>query len=180
MRNKALFLWLNTPNRTFCKTCLTSLLFAATQYTIVCPYRLSAVRTKFDFFLQVWTKKGSSEKGRGQNSKLPPRFAKKQQQAAAAAAQQAQTQAQAQAQPPCTTQTPGQPQVSVQQQNQTAGGTASTEYTVSGKVLQNTQAHNGLGTELWENKVPPTAVLNDISKKCKWCLLDLRQGFGAL
>lgn len=57
---------------------------------------------------------------------------------------------------------------SVQPQNQAAGGaTASTEFTVSGKVLQNTQAHNGLGTELWENKVPPTAVLNDISKKRK-------------
>ena len=124
--------------------------------------------SKIGFHLQVWTKKGSSEKGRGQNSKLPPRFAKKQQQqAAAAAAQQAQAQAQAQAQPSCTTQTPGQPQASVQPQNQAAGGTASTEYTVSGKVLQNTQAHNGLGTELWENKVPSTAVLNDISKKCK-------------
>lgn len=114
--------------------------------------------------MQVWTKKGSSEKGRGQNSKLPPRFAKKQQQAAAAAAQQAQ----AQAQTPCTAQTAGQPPASVQPQNQAAGGaTASTEFTVSGKVLQNTQAHNGLGTELWENKVPPTAVLNDISKKRK-------------
>lgn len=124
-----------------------------------------------DSHLQVWTKKGSSEKGRGQNSKLPPRFAKKQQQqAAAAAAQQAQAQAQAQAQSPCAAQTPGQPQASVQPQNQAAGGTAaSTEYTVSGKVLQNTQAHNGLGTELWENKVPATAVLNDISKKCKYC-----------
>lgn len=114
--------------------------------------------------MQVWTKKGSSEKGRGQNSKLPPRFAKKQQQAAAAAAQQAQ----AQAQTPCTAQTAGQPPASVQPQNQAAGGaTASTEFTVSGKVLQNTQAHSGLGTELWENKVPPTAVLNDISKKRK-------------
>lgn len=130
-------------------------------------------KNNIGFRLQVWTKKGSSEKGRGQNSKLPPRFAKKQQQQAAAAAAQ---QAQAQAQPPCTTQTPGQPQASVQSQNQAAGGTASTEYTVSGKVLQNTQAHNGLGTELWENKVPPTAVLNDISKKCKWFLLDLGRG----
>lgn len=134
-------------------------------------------KNKIGFCLQVWTKKGSSEKGRGQNSKLPPRFAKKQQQqAAAAAAQQAQAQAQAQAQPPCTTQAPGQPQVSVQTQSQAAGGTASTEYTVSAKVLQNTQAHNGLGAELWDNKVPSTAVLNDISKKCKWCLLALGQG----
>lgn len=152
------------------------------MYLLLYNVQLVSIQTiscknKIGFCLQVWTKKGSSEKGRGQNSKLPPRFAKKQQQqAAAAAAQQAQAQAQAQAQPPCTAQTPGQPQASVQTQNQAAGGTATTEYTVSGKVLQNTQAHNGLGTELWENKVPPTAVLNDISKKCKWCLLDMGRG----
>lgn len=133
-------------------------------------------KNKIYFSLQVWTKKGSSEKGRGQNSKLPPRFAKKQQQAAAAAAQQAQAQAQAQAQPPCPAQSPAQPQAPVAAQSQAAGGTASTDYTVSGKVLQNTQPHNGLGAELWDNKVPPTAVLNDISKKCKCCLLGWRWG----
>lgn len=138
-------------------------------------------KSKIGFCLQVWTKKGSSEKGRGQNSKLPPRFAKKQQQqAAAAAAQQAQTQPQAQVQPPGPTQTPGQPQTAAQPPNQAAGGTASAEYTASGKILQNTQANNGLGAELWENKVPPTAVLNDISKKCKWCLLDLGLGMSVI
>ncbi|XP_019357460.1 PREDICTED: protein PRRC2C isoform X3 [Gavialis gangeticus] len=126
-------------------------------------------RKKEEQTVQVWTKKNSSEKGRGQNSKLPPRFAKKQQQqqaaaaAAAAAAQQAQAQTQVQTQPQCASQTTSQPQTQVQPQ--TAGGTNNTEYAVTGKALQNAQSHNALGTELWENKVAPTTVITDISKK---------------
>lgn len=152
-----------------CKSGLISLLFA------FCTLQLLSVhivtwKNKIGFSLQVWTKKGSSEKGRGQNSKLPPRFAKKQQQAAAAAAQQAQ------AQPPCPAQSPAQPQAPVPAQSQASGGTASTDYTVSGKVLQNNQPHNSLGAELWDNKVPPTAVLNDISKKCECWFVDLGWG----
>uniref|UniRef100_A0A8C0J5G7 Proline rich coiled-coil 2C n=1 Tax=Chelonoidis abingdonii TaxID=106734 RepID=A0A8C0J5G7_CHEAB len=123
-------------------------------------------RKKEEQTVQVWTKKCSGEKGRGQNCKLPPRFAKKQQQqAAAAAAQQVQAQAQVQVQSQSASQTPSQPQSSVQPQNQTTGGTSSTEYTATGKALQNAQSHPALGAELWENKVASTTVVNDISKK---------------
>lgn len=174
MDEKSLFLWLNTlPKINFLWGWVNQFAFCTLQLLSV---HIVTWKNKIGFSLQVWTKKGSSEKGRGQNSKLPPRFAKKQQQAAAAAAQQAQAQAQAQAQPPCPAQSPAQPQAPVPSPSQAAAGTASTDYTVSGKVLQSTQPHNGLAAELWDSKVPPTAVLNDISKKCKCWLLDLGWG----
>ncbi|XP_054835363.1 protein PRRC2C isoform X3 [Eublepharis macularius] len=126
-------------------------------------------RKKEEQTVQVWTKKSSSEKGRGPNSKLPPRFAKKQQQATAAAAAAAtlQVQAQTQVQLPmqCVSQIPS-PQASVQPQAQTTcAASSNTDYTTTSKNLQNTPTHNTVGNELWDNKVPPTAVLNDISKK---------------
>ncbi|XP_053169489.1 protein PRRC2C isoform X3 [Hemicordylus capensis] len=128
-------------------------------------------RKKEEQTVQVWNKKSSNEKGRGPNSKLPPRFAKKQQQAtaaaaaAAAAAQQIQVQAQPQLPLQCVSQIPS-PQTSVQPQTQATCSTSnSTEYAAASKTLQNTPSHNAVGTELWDNKVPPTAVLNDISKK---------------
>ncbi|XP_015279331.1 PREDICTED: protein PRRC2C [Gekko japonicus] len=125
-------------------------------------------RKKEEQTVQVWTKKSSNEKGRGPNSKLPPRFAKKQQQATAAAAAAAAQQVQAQAvQLPlqCISQIPS-PQVAVQPQAPTTCAvSSSTEYTTTSKNLQNTPSHNAVGSELWDNKVPPTAVLNDISKK---------------
>ncbi|XP_048354568.1 protein PRRC2C isoform X2 [Sphaerodactylus townsendi] len=128
-------------------------------------------RKKEEQTVQVWTKKSSNEKGRGPNSKLPPRFAKKQQQAtaaaaaAAAAAQQVQAQTQVQLPLQCVSQIPS-PQVPVQPQVQTTcAASNSTEYTMASKNLQNAPSHNAAGSDLWDNKVPPTAVLNDISKK---------------
>ncbi|KAH0618217.1 hypothetical protein JD844_017227, partial [Phrynosoma platyrhinos] len=121
-------------------------------------------RKKEEQTVQVWTKKSSNEKGRCSNSKLPPRFAKKQQQAAAAAAAAAQ-QVQAQPQMPlqCVSQVPS-PQTAVQPQTQaTSPVNNSTEYTAISKSLQNTPSH--VGIELWDNKVPATTVLGDISKK---------------
>nr|XP_008116026.1 PREDICTED: protein PRRC2C isoform X6 [Anolis carolinensis] len=117
-------------------------------------------RKKEEQTVQVWTKKSSNEKGRCSNSKLPPRFAKKQQQAAAAAAaaaQQVQAQPQPQPQIPlqCVSQVPS-PQATCPVSN-------STEYTAISKSLQDTSSH--VGTELWDNKVPATTVLGDISKK---------------
>ncbi|XP_008116026.2 protein PRRC2C isoform X9 [Anolis carolinensis] len=125
-------------------------------------------RKKEEQTVQVWTKKSSNEKGRCSNSKLPPRFAKKQQQAAAAAAaaaQQVQAQPQPQPQIPlqCVSQVPS-PQATVQPQTQaTCPVSNSTEYTAISKSLQDTSSH--VGTELWDNKVPATTVLGDISKK---------------
>uniref|UniRef100_A0A6J0U2X4 Protein PRRC2C isoform X3 n=1 Tax=Pogona vitticeps TaxID=103695 RepID=A0A6J0U2X4_9SAUR len=123
-------------------------------------------RKKEEQTVQVWTKKSSNEKGRCSNSKLPPRFAKKQQQATAAAAAAAAQQAQAQPQIPlqCVPHIPS-TQTSVQPQAQTTCLVNSAEYTATSKNLQNAPSHNSVGTELWDNKVPPTAVLSDISKK---------------
>ncbi|XP_062989637.1 protein PRRC2C isoform X3 [Elgaria multicarinata webbii] len=129
-------------------------------------------RKKEEQTVQVWTKKSSNEKGRCPNSKLPPRFAKKQQQAsaaaaaaAAAAAQQVQVQAQPQLPLQCVPQISS-PQTSVQPQSQaTSAVNNNTEYATTSKTLQTTTSHNSIGTELWDNKVPPTTVLNDISKK---------------
>ncbi|XP_066478987.1 protein PRRC2C isoform X2 [Tiliqua scincoides] len=128
-------------------------------------------RKKEEQTVQVWTKKSSNEKGRGPNSKLPPRFAKKQQQATAAAAvaqqvqAQSQPQVQAQLPPQCVPQIPS-PQAAVQPQTQaTCTTNSSTEYSATSKALQNASSHNAVGTELWDNKVQPTAVLSDVSKK---------------
>ncbi|XP_061439803.1 protein PRRC2C isoform X5 [Rhineura floridana] len=126
-------------------------------------------RKKEEQTVQVWTKKNSNEKGRCSSSKLPPRFAKKQQQATAAAAAAAAAAQQIQAQPQltlqCVSQIPS-PQASVQPQPQaTCVANNSTEYTATSKNLQNTPSSNAIGNELWDNKVPPTTVLNEISKK---------------
>ncbi|XP_033054163.1 protein PRRC2C isoform X10 [Trachypithecus francoisi] len=40
-----------------------------------------------------------------------------------------------------------------------------TDYVASGKSIQTPQSHGTLTAELWDNKVAPPAVLNDISKK---------------
>ncbi|XP_029474529.1 protein PRRC2C isoform X4 [Rhinatrema bivittatum] len=118
-------------------------------------------RKKEEQSVQGWNKKGSSEKGRGQNSKLPPRFAKKQQQQQAAAQQ---AQAQIPSQP--SAQTPSQPQPQPQPQPvPTAVTSSSTEYSGTSKALQTPPPQSSLGTELWENKMAPPAVLSDISKK---------------
>ncbi|XP_026559177.1 protein PRRC2C isoform X2 [Pseudonaja textilis] len=125
-------------------------------------------RKKEEQTVQVWTKKNSNEKGRCTSSKLPPRFAKKQQQAtAAAAAAAAAQQGQAQPQVPLqgVTQIPS-PQTSVQAQTPaTCALNICTDYAGTSKTLQNAASHNAVGTEFWDNKVPPTSVLNDISKK---------------
>nr|XP_033815931.1 protein PRRC2C isoform X3 [Geotrypetes seraphini] len=119
-------------------------------------------RKKEEQSVQGWNKKSSNEKGRGQNSKLPPRFAKKQQQQAAA--QQAQVQTPSQP----SVQTPSQPQIQPQAQSQTAPtamASSSTEFSGTSKALQTPPPQSNLGTELWENKMVPPVVLSDISKK---------------
>ncbi|XP_064415977.1 protein PRRC2C isoform X4 [Latimeria chalumnae] len=129
-------------------------------------------RKKEEQVVQNWNKKSTNEKGRGQNPKLPPRFAKKQQQAAQQA--QAQSPAQILSQPQSlvqqqSSQSPSQTQAPVQTQTQVQGGGIatpnSTEYTATGKVLPTTQAHSTLGTEIWENKMATSTVLTDITKK---------------
>ncbi|KFO24434.1 Protein PRRC2C [Fukomys damarensis] len=40
-----------------------------------------------------------------------------------------------------------------------------TDYVATGKSIQTPQSHGSLTAELWDNKVAPPAVLNDISKK---------------
>ncbi|XP_075038568.1 protein PRRC2C isoform X3 [Mixophyes fleayi] len=111
----------------------------------------------------VWNKKGSGEKGRGQNSKLPPRFVKKQQQQAAAL--QAQSSGLA-AQQGMTQTVPGtipssHPPAPVQSQPSTNGS----EFPGPVKAQPPSQSPNSLGTELWENKMSAPSVLNDLSKK---------------
>ncbi|XP_032082179.1 protein PRRC2C isoform X5 [Thamnophis elegans] len=126
-------------------------------------------RKKEEQTVQVWTKKNSNEKGRCTNSKLPPRFAKKQQQATAAAAAAAAATQQGQVQPQVPLQGVPQipsPQTSVQAQTPaTCSLNICTDYAGTSKTLQNAPAHNAVGTEFWDNKVPPTSILNDISKK---------------
>ncbi|XP_063796067.1 protein PRRC2C isoform X2 [Pseudophryne corroboree] len=111
----------------------------------------------------VWNKKGSGEKGRGQNSKLPPRFVKKQQQQAAAlqaqssglAAQQGITQAVPSTMPSSQPPAPVQPLPS----------TNGSEFSGPVKAQPPPQPPNSLGTELWENKMAAPNILNDLSKK---------------
>uniref|UniRef100_A0A8C1R3B0 Proline-rich coiled-coil 2C n=1 Tax=Cyprinus carpio TaxID=7962 RepID=A0A8C1R3B0_CYPCA len=121
-------------------------------------------------------RKGGNEKGRGGGgSKLPPRFAKKQQQQQGLAAGQQQPSAPA----PQTQSVPQQPQpqpaISVSQHNLPA----SNQSTSSPQPLEcavaplaptpvdfpaKSQAHNTLGTELWDNKVAGSSVLSDVKK----------------
>uniref|UniRef100_A0A452SBI3 Proline rich coiled-coil 2C n=1 Tax=Ursus americanus TaxID=9643 RepID=A0A452SBI3_URSAM len=62
-----------------------------------------------------------------------------------------------------TTQSSKQPPPSVRLPSaQTPNGT---DYVATGKSIQTSQSHGTLPTELWDNKVAPPAVLNDISKK---------------
>ncbi|KAG8555855.1 hypothetical protein GDO81_017841 [Engystomops pustulosus] len=112
----------------------------------------------------VWNKKGSGEKGRGQNSKLPPRFVKKQQQQQAAALQ---AQSSGLTAPQSITPTvsaslpPSQPPASAQTQAATNGS----DFSGPVKPQPPSQAPSALGTELWENKMTTPSVLNDLSKK---------------
>ncbi|KAM4641420.1 protein PRRC2C [Discoglossus pictus] len=121
-------------------------------------------RKKEEQTVQVWNKKGSSEKGRGQNSKLPPRFVKKQQQQAAAL----QAQSSVVAPPPNAVQPPptasSHPPAPVQSQPQT--NTQPNGLDLPGQVkAAPSQQHNTLGTELWENKISVPSVINELSKK---------------
>ncbi|XP_032477760.1 protein PRRC2C isoform X12 [Phocoena sinus] len=62
-----------------------------------------------------------------------------------------------------TTQSSKQPPPSIRLPSaQTPNGT---DYVTTGKPIQTPQSHGTLTTELWDNKVAPPAVLNDISKK---------------
>nr|XP_020727781.1 protein PRRC2C isoform X10 [Odocoileus virginianus texanus] len=62
-----------------------------------------------------------------------------------------------------TTQLSKQPPPSIRLPSaQTPNGT---DYVAPGKPIQTSQSHSTLTAELWENKVAPPAVLNDISKK---------------
>ncbi|XP_075689419.1 protein PRRC2C isoform X2 [Rhinoderma darwinii] len=111
----------------------------------------------------VWNKKGSGEKGRGQNSKLPPRFVKKQQQQAAALQAQSSglTTPQSVTQAVTTAMPSSQPPVPVQTQPTTNGS----EFSAPVKPQPPSQPPSALGTELWENKMTTPSVLNDLSKK---------------
>uniref|UniRef100_A0A673MYE5 Protein PRRC2C-like n=1 Tax=Sinocyclocheilus rhinocerous TaxID=307959 RepID=A0A673MYE5_9TELE len=148
--------------------CMHCIMAVGTQTNIsfevfcVCPYAV-----------QNWSKKGSGEKGRGGGgSKLPPRFAKKQQGLAAG-------QQQPSAPAPQTQSVPQQPQpqpaISVSQHNLPASNqSTSSPQPLEGAVAPlapapvdfpaKSQAHNPLGTELWENKVAGSAVLSDVKK----------------
>lgn len=113
----------------------------------------------------VWNKKGSGEKGRGQNSKLPPRFVKKQQQQQQAAALQAQSSGLT-APPSITPAVPAampasQPPAAVQTQPTTNGS----DFSGPVKPQPPSQPPSALGTELWESKMAAPSVLNDLSKK---------------
>ncbi|XP_056379222.1 protein PRRC2C isoform X2 [Hyla sarda] len=111
----------------------------------------------------VWNKKGSGEKGRGQNSKLPPRFVKKQQQQAAALQAQSSVLAAPQSITPSVpaTMPPSQPPAPVPAQPTTNGS----EFSGPVKPQPPSQPPSALGTELWENKMAAPSVLNDLSKK---------------
>ncbi|KAM9110274.1 protein PRRC2C isoform 12-T12 [Megaptera novaeangliae] len=62
-----------------------------------------------------------------------------------------------------TTQSSKQPPPSIRLPSaQTPNGA---DYVATGKPIQTPQSHGTLTTELWDNKVAPPAVLNDISKK---------------
>ncbi|KAJ1172161.1 hypothetical protein NDU88_004011 [Pleurodeles waltl] len=109
-------------------------------------------RKKEEQCVQVWNKKSSNEKGRGQSAKLPPRFVKKQQQAS-------------QDLSPPPHQGHSQPQVSQSAlSSQQPPPSNSTDYPVNSKIVP-TQAHSTLGTEVWENKMTTATVLNDLPKK---------------
>ncbi|XP_018422345.1 PREDICTED: protein PRRC2C [Nanorana parkeri] len=119
-------------------------------------------RKKEEQTVQVWNKKGSGEKGRGQNSKLPPRFVKKQQQQAAAL--QAQSSGlSAQGLPPTVpvSMPASQPPLPIQSQPTTNGS----DFPGPVKAPPPSQPSAPLGTELWENKIAAPSVLNDLSKK---------------
>uniref|UniRef100_A0A8C5NY08 PRRC2C n=1 Tax=Jaculus jaculus TaxID=51337 RepID=A0A8C5NY08_JACJA len=64
---------------------------------------------------------------------------------------------------PPSTQSSKQPPPSIRLPSaQTPNGT---DYVATGKSIQTSQSHGTLTAELWDNKVAPPAVLNDISKK---------------
>ncbi|KAM4720631.1 protein PRRC2C [Rhinophrynus dorsalis] len=121
-------------------------------------------RKKEEQTVQVWNKKGSGEKGRGQNSKLPPRFAKKQQQQAAALQAQSSvlTAQPAAVQPTSSATSQPPPPVQSQPPSNTAAGS---EFSAPVKAPPLAQPPSALGTELWEAKMAAPNVLNDLSKK---------------
>ncbi|XP_071010388.1 protein PRRC2C-like isoform X1 [Oncorhynchus clarkii lewisi] len=141
-------------------------------------------RKKEEQTTQHYGKKGSGEKGRG-GSKLPPRFAKKQQQHQQQPSQQQPQQA-SQPQPQQPSPPPQQPQplLSATQlpspsqpaaSPQTLEGSVATlppapttvdftSKTPLPPVALLTQTHSTLGTELWENKVAGSTILPDVKK----------------
>ncbi|XP_069793850.1 protein PRRC2C isoform X4 [Narcine bancroftii] len=133
-------------------------------------------RKKEEQVVQNWSKKNSSEKGRGQNSKLPPRFAKKQQQAAHQAQTPSSVQSQLQPQQqavvsttdavqdsaPGPTVTPNETPLSVQDQPKVEEGSEASGNNGECSVLAPTQT---LEAELWENQISSTSVLSDITTK---------------
>ncbi|XP_072919665.1 protein PRRC2C isoform X3 [Hemitrygon akajei] len=136
-------------------------------------------RKKEEQVVQNWNKKNSNEKGRGQNSKLPPRFAKKQQQAAQQTQAQAPASVQPQAQPqqqpvvsttdsvqdsaqgPSSVETP----VSVPEQSKVQGGSCTSGNNSECSLSAPAQTHSTLDTELWDNQISSSGVLSDITTK---------------
>ncbi|XP_059503757.1 protein PRRC2C isoform X4 [Stegostoma tigrinum] len=148
-------------------------------------------RKKEEQVVQNWNKKNVNDKGRGQNSKLPPRFAKKQQQAAQQAQVQTPTSVHPQVQPqqqagtltsatvpvpdpalievPAPTISPTETAVTVQEQSKVQGGNCASgnnaENSVSGKAVAPPQMHSTLEADLWDNKINSTAVLSEVTTK---------------
>ncbi|XP_041064457.1 protein PRRC2C isoform X2 [Carcharodon carcharias] len=148
-------------------------------------------RKKEEQVVQNWNKKNVNEKGRGQNSKLPPRFAKKQQQAAQQTQVQTPTSVQSQVQPqqqpgtlttatvptqdpaqiPVATPTasPTETPITAQEQSKVQGGSCAsgnnTECSVSGKAVAPSPTQSTSEAELWDNKMSSSAVLSDITTK---------------
>ncbi|XP_038650870.1 protein PRRC2C isoform X2 [Scyliorhinus canicula] len=148
-------------------------------------------RKKEEQVVQNWNKKNVNEKGRGQSSKLPPRFAKKQQQAAQQAQVQTPTSVQSQVQPqqqagtltsatvatqdpaqipvPAPTTSPVEDPIAVQEPSKVQGGSGASENNAecsdSGTAMAPSQTHSTSEAELWDNKMSSSAVLSDITTK---------------
>ncbi|XP_032883937.1 protein PRRC2C isoform X5 [Amblyraja radiata] len=139
-------------------------------------------RKKEEQVVQNWSKKNPSEKGRGQNSKLPPRFAKKQQQVAQQAQAQTPTSVQSPAQPqqqavasttdpvpdssPDPTVTPNETPIAAQEQEPNVQGeSCAAESNTESAVSTPVQAQSTLEAELWNNQINSPADLSDSATK---------------
>ncbi|XP_043555798.1 protein PRRC2C isoform X2 [Chiloscyllium plagiosum] len=144
-------------------------------------------RKKEEQVVQNWNKKNVNDKGRGQNSKLPPRFAKKQQQAAQQAQVQTPTSVPSQVQSqqqagtltsvavpapdpvlieiPAPTASPTETAITVQEQSKVQGENCASGNNAENKAVTPPQMHSTLEAELWDNKMNSSAVLSEVTTK---------------